>query len=125
MNKYLSIANAVLTVPFGIAALIAPAAVFSGFGIELDPGAELIARGYAATCIGYGLIFWLLRDNSFPNVTKALLLGSILFNLIEATIQCIGGLAGTASPGIWGTALAHSLMTLLSISAYFRQNKIT
>jgi hypothetical protein len=123
MNKFLLIANAALTVPFGIAALIAPTAVFSGFGIVLDPGAQLIARGYAATCIGYGIIFFLLRENSLANVTKALLLGSILFNLIETIIQGIAGLSGTASPGIWGTTLAHCIMTLLSVVAYLRQNK--
>jgi hypothetical protein len=123
MYKFLFIANAVLTLPFGIAGLIAPVAVFSGFGIALDPGAQLIARGYAATSIGYGIIFLFLRENSNPTVSKALLSASILFNLIEALIQGIGGTAGTASPAIWGTVSAHAIMTLLGILAFLKQNK--
>lgn len=123
MNKFLFIANAVLTLPFGIAALIAPVAVFAGFGIALDPGAQLIARGYAATCIGYGCIFLLLRKNKSAEVTKALLSGSILFNLIETLIQGMAGMTGTASPGIWGTVLAHAVMTLLSVVAFLKPTK--
>jgi len=113
----------VLTLPFGIAALIAPAAVFSGFGIVPDAGAQLIARGYAATCIGYGTIFLLLRKNGDPAVAKALLAGSLLFNLIETLIQGMGGATGTASPGIWGTVTAHGIMTLLSALALLKRSQ--
>jgi hypothetical protein len=123
MNKFLFIANAVLTLPFGVAGLIAPVAVFAGFGIALDSGAQLIARGYAATSIGYGCIYFLLRDNSDSGVIKALLLASLLFNLIETVIQSMGGAMGIASPAVWGTVLAHAIMSLFSAWAFLKKQK--
>lgn len=114
MEKFIRIANAVLTLPFGIAALAAPAPVFAGFGVALDAGGQLIARGYAATCIGYGAVFLLSRANADPALGKALLIGSLLFNGIETAIQGMAGAAGTALPAIWGTVIAHAVMTVLS-----------
>jgi hypothetical protein len=43
--KGLFIANALLTFPFGVAALAAPAPLFAQFGLRLDATAQLIARG--------------------------------------------------------------------------------
>ena len=121
MKKFLLIANAVLTLPFGIAALISPGAVFSGFGISLDPGAQLIARGYAAACIGYGLVFLLLRGTPDTNVIRVLFLASLFFNAIEAVIQGMAGTAGVASAAIWVTVAAHVVMALISVMALIRR----
>jgi hypothetical protein len=121
MKKFILIANAVLTLPFGIAALISPVAVFSGFGIPLDPGAQLIARGYAATCIGYGLIFLLLQGSQDNTVARALILASLFFNAIEAVIQGMAGAAGVANAPIWITVAAHTVIALLSVMTLIRQ----
>lgn len=57
MTKQIFLANSLLTLPFGIIALAIPGEIFSAFGITLDTGGQLIARGYAATLVGYGLVF--------------------------------------------------------------------
>jgi hypothetical protein len=120
MRKFIFIANAVLVLPFGIAALAAPGAVFAGFGLALDPGAQLIARGYAATSLGYGIVFLLLRNTTQGETARALLAASTVFNLIEFLIQAVAGTTGIASPAVWGTVVAHGIMTVLSALAFLR-----
>jgi hypothetical protein len=119
MRKFIYIANAALTLPFGVAALIAPATVFAGFGLSLDAGGELIARGYAAACLGYGWLFWMLRKTNEPAATRALLSAAVIFNLVETLIQGAAALGGGVLPAIWGTVGAHAVMTALCLYALF------
>jgi len=113
MSKILFTINAILTLPFGIIALFFPEAVFEGFGIVLNDGGQLIARGYAATLIGFGLLFFLFRNESKSEFIKPLLLSALIFNSIEAIIQGIAGINSVALPVIWGTVVAHSIMAIL------------
>jgi hypothetical protein len=113
MTRVLFLVNALLTLPFGLVALFAPAAIFAGFGLTLDPGGALVARGYAATCLGYGVVFLLLRKTTEPAVTRALLAAAVIFNLVETVIQGTAAQAGTAQPVIWVTVGAHALTASL------------
>jgi hypothetical protein len=54
MVRLLFIVNTLLTLPFGVLALAAPSALFAQFGIQLDAGGALIARGYGATLVAFG-----------------------------------------------------------------------
>ena len=121
MVKLLLIVNALLTLPFGIAALAAPAEVFAQFGLTLDPAGSLIARGYSATLVGYGLVLWLLRRTSEAAVVKPLLLSAVAFNGIEAVIQGVAGVQGVALPIIFANVGLHGVVCLACLFAYPRQ----
>ncbi|MCJ7468414.1 MAG: hypothetical protein MUO53_17175 [Maribacter sp.] len=112
--RWLFLGNSIVTLPFGILALLKPAAMFSTFGIPLDVGGQLIARGYGATLVGYGLIFLLMRNTIDAGMGKSLLFASFVFNLLEAVIQLAGVVEGTAVSLIWGTILIHVLFAMLS-----------
>ena len=123
MAKPLFIANAVLTLPFGIVGLIIPGPVFALFGIDLDPGGQLIARGYAATLLGYGTAFAVVRNaaaDGQPTTLRGLLLASALFNLAETVIPAIGGAGGLTSALVWVTVAAHGVIGILSVVALLR-----
>ena len=117
MTKRLFLANAALTLPFAVAALAAPALLFAAFGLELDTAGELVARGYAATLLGYGIVFFALRDVTNVQVQRALFLGSAAFNLVEALVQTGAGIDGVTSSVVWFTALLHLLLGVLSVAA--------
>jgi hypothetical protein len=121
MDKLLLIVNTLLTLPFGIAALAAPVQVFAQFGLKLDFGGALIARGYAATLIGYGLVLWLLRNTTETTVVKPLLISLVAFNAIEAVIQGVAGAEGIASPVIFTNVVLHGLVCGACAYAYFKQ----
>ncbi|MGE0313385.1 MAG: hypothetical protein AB7P21_17380 [Lautropia sp.] len=121
MIKLLLIVNTLLTFPFGVAALAAPAEVFAQFGVKLDAGGSLVARGYAATLVGYGLALWLLRDAGEAKVTRPLLLSLVAFNAIEAIIQGLAGVQGIAMPIIFANAALHAVVCAACGYAYLRR----
>lgn len=116
--KLLLVVNTLLTLPFGVAALAAPVEVFAQFGVALDPGGALVARGYAATLVGYGLALWLLRNRTEAAIARPLLLSAVAFNAIESVIQGIAGAQGIALPIIFGNAGLHALVAGVCAFAY-------
>ncbi|GAA4409911.1 hypothetical protein [Quisquiliibacterium transsilvanicum] len=118
MVKLLLVINTLLTLPFGIDALAAPAEVFAQFGLKLDAGGALVARGYAAALVGYGLLLWLLRHTRDRAVARPLLLSMVAFNGIEAVIQGLAGVQGTALPVILANVVVHGLVCAACLYAY-------
>ncbi|MGE0278955.1 MAG: hypothetical protein AB7R40_26480 [Nitrospiraceae bacterium] len=111
MAKHLVIVNIILTVPFGVAALASPQPLFAQFGVGLSDAGVLVARGYAATLIGYGVLLWGVRDAEGKGVLKFLLLSVALFNGIEAVIQAVAAFAGIAAGAIYVNVVIHALVT--------------
>lgn len=109
--------TAVLAVPFGIAALIAPDFVFAQFGVKLDVPAQGVARGYAATALGLGITAFLLRNVKDTAARRALLVGALVFNLAELFAQLPLWWGGHANASIWGTIVGHVIGTVLCVMA--------
>lgn len=121
MVKTLFVLNALLTFPFGALALAAPAAVFAPFGLQLDAGGALIARGYGATLVAYGLVVYLQREASDGRIVRAFLLSMAVFNSIEAIIQGVAGATGIAATIIFGNVAIHAVVAALCVAAWSRQ----
>lgn len=121
MVKSLFILNALLTFPFGVLALAAPAALFAQFGLQLDAAGELIARGYGATLVAYGVVLYLERRSADRRTVRPFLLSMALFNSIEAVIQGIAGVQGIAATMIFGNVVIHAVVAVLSVIALSRQ----
>ena len=123
MTKIIFTISALQTLPFGLGAIIAPTWLFSQFGVSLDPPGELIAQGYGATLIGFGLVLWGLRSVQLLETRLWLLGGLVLFNAVEATIQFRGGIAGTALPIIFGNVGLHAAMAIACLVGLLRARK--
>ena len=121
MVKLLLIINTLLTLPFGVVALAAPVEVFAQFGLSLDPGGALVARGYSATLIAYGLSLWMLRGTTDATTTRVLLISVVVFNAVEAVIQGVAGAQGIALPVIFGNVALHAAVCIVCLIAYFRR----
>ena len=120
MTKIIFIISTLQTFPFGLSAVLFPRTLFFQFGITLDPAGELLAQGYGATLIGFGLVLWGLRNTQDRTVQFWLLTGLAAFNAIEATIQLMGGVAGTAGPIIFGNVGVHAAMIIVCLAALLR-----
>ncbi|MGE0484942.1 MAG: hypothetical protein AB7Q81_12445 [Gammaproteobacteria bacterium] len=115
MIKMLVRANLLLTLPFGVAALVNPEPLFLQFGVALSAPGALVARGYAATLIGYGILLWGVREVVDPDVLPALLLSIVLFNGLEAAVQAIAAVQGVAAGAIYLNVAIHLLVTAWAI----------
>ncbi len=114
MLKLLLTISALQTVPFGIGAVLAPGALFGQFGVSLNSAGELMARGYGATLIGYGITLWGLRASLSLTSELYTCVGLALFNAIEAFIQFNAGFNGGAHPIIFGNAGLHAVLAVAS-----------
>ena len=117
MVKYLLVLNGLLTLPFGIAALAMPTALFAQFGLQLDAAGNLIARGYGATLVAYGLALLLMRATVDARTVKVLLSSMAAFNAIEAIIQAIAGMEAVAQPVIFVTVATHAILCIACLVA--------
>ena len=117
MVRILLYLNILLTLPFGIAALVNPDGLFSEFGLFLDAAGSLVARGYGATLVGFGTSLLLLRKTTDPGVVRSLVVALFLFNLIEATIQGIAGLHGVAHTVIFLNVSLHGSVAVTCLVA--------
>ena len=112
--RALFIANAVVVLPVAVLGLIDPVGFFTLLGIALDAGGAVVARAYASTLLGLGIVYLLLRDASEPRTVLALVVGSLLFHVAETAVQAASGLAGTTSSMIWATLAVHAAMAVAS-----------
>ena len=115
--------NALLTLPFWLLALVVPEFMFAQFGLQLDAAGALIARGYAATLIGYGLVLWLNRNTGNPLIAGSFLLSMTAFNVIETLIQGIAGFQGIASAIIFGNVIIHGGVAGACVATFLKLKK--
>ena len=119
----LFLANASLTIPFGVVGLVAPAFTFGQFGlVDIDVATKTLVRGYASAALGFGLVAWQLRD--VPQAEHALLVASMVFNLAEAVLQshAVASQAGFNNM-VWTTLLSHGALGLWSVYKFISQLK--
>ncbi len=120
MVRIICILTAILVIPFGIAAVLAPAMVFGQFGMTIDVVGAVVARGYGATALGYGIVFLMLRNAVERGVVLALLVGALVFNGLEVLVQVPFAFAGLANAMIWVTICGHALVGGLAAVALVR-----
>jgi len=110
------IANATLCALFGVGFLAAPAMQFATFGGQSSPLAEMVARVYGASLLGYAITSWLARKAEPSSARNGIVVGNILFHLVGAGMLMTGMRAGTIN-AIGGLAVVLSLLLALGFVA--------
>jgi hypothetical protein len=90
-------AKAIISLVFGIGFVAIPAAVWSMYGVTLDPVGILMTRFVAACLIGIGLICWITRNadfNTLKGITLSLFIGDTIGFIVALSGQ-LGGLMNT------------------------------
>ena len=121
--RNLFVGNVCATLPFGVAAFLAPSFVFQQFGVTLDAASQVVTRGYAAAALAYGFIMLQLRD--VPEAEPTLLRASAIFNVAEVLLQGHAATAKTAgfNDMIWVTLLQHLVLGVWSVWLLLAHNK--
>jgi hypothetical protein len=111
------VVKAIISLAFGIAFVLVPAAVMSWYGVTLDPFGIFMARFVGACLIGIGLICWLDRSadhDALQGITLALFIG----DTIGFIIALLGQLSGLMNALGW-VIVAIWLLLALGLG-YFR-----
>jgi hypothetical protein len=95
---------------FGIGLLVAPIPFLAIYGLELNPGGELISRILGSALTAYAVIYATLRDFD-SGAARAVLLGSVIYNVVDVIVATGGVLAGTANALGWAVVVLHVFLT--------------
>ncbi len=109
--------KAIISLAFGIGFLVIPAAVWSIYGVALDPAGILMTRFLGACLTGIGLICWLAR-NADSNTLKGVTLSLCIADTIGFIVALSGQLSGIMNTLGW---IIVAIWLLLALGlAYFR-----
>jgi hypothetical protein len=105
------VVKAVISLAFGIAFALVPAAVMSLYGVTLDLGGAYMARFLGACLIGIGLICWLDR-NANPQVLQGITLALCIGDTVGFIVALLGQLSGLANALGWVNVFIWLLLAL-------------
>jgi hypothetical protein len=88
---------------FGLALLVFPTTMLSGFGLAVPTEAKDLSRDVGATLIGLGVINWMAR-NATGEPLRALLVGNVVVQALELVVNgyeiVVGDLPTQAAGGL-------------------------
>jgi hypothetical protein len=93
---------AVFYLVFGLNLLFIPSLFMSVFGCPLDAQGMLVARVLGSALVALGVIHFMLRNSKVPGPEIiALIIFSLLFNLVDVPIMVSGTVAGVMNALGW------------------------
>jgi hypothetical protein len=105
--KRLFVAGAVLSVLFGLGFVLDPQLVIEQHGMTANDGFRMMMRPMGGALLGYGMIFWWVRNAQASAALRAILRGSFLFHLIAFGGTAYGLATGVMNAMGWGPVLIH------------------
>jgi hypothetical protein len=99
--KTLFIANAIVSLPFGIGSVLAPHRFLSLFGATLGTAGAYMMQYAGAWLIGIGLLTWLTRDAAESEAGRGIAQALLVAYLVALVVSVLAQLAGVLSPLGW------------------------
>jgi hypothetical protein len=118
LPAFLGLAGA-LSILFGLEFLLIPEMALAQYGVPTEPHNLMQSRYFGSTLLAFGLLLWLARGAQEAAVQRALLLASVVGNLIGlllslwARFNGLQGLLAWLSAGVYGALLLGALYYLL------------
>jgi len=109
--KLLFIANAVVSVPFGIGSVLAPHLFLSLFGATLGPAGALMMQHGGAWLIGIGLLTWSTRNAAESQAGRGISLALLIAYLLALAASVLGQLAGVLNILGWMPVLIQAFFS--------------
>jgi hypothetical protein len=92
--RHLFIANAVVSLPFGVGCVLVPHLFLSLFGAELGPAGALMMQYGGAWLIGIGLLTWFTREAAESGTGRSIALALLVAYAVAFLVSLLGQLAG-------------------------------
>jgi len=109
--------KAIISLLFGIGFIAIPTAVWSVYGVTLDPSGIIMTRFFGACLLGIGLICWVTRNADF-NTLKGIMLSLCIADTIGFILALSMQLSGMVNALGW---INVAIWLLLALGlGYFR-----
>jgi len=118
LSAFLGLAG-VLGILFGLEFLLIPDVALAQYGVPTEPHNLMQSRFFGSTLLSFGLLLWLARGAQEAAVQRALLIASVVGNLVGVVLSLwsrfngLQGILAWLSVGIYGALLLGSLYFLL------------
>jgi hypothetical protein len=118
LSAFLGLAG-VLGIVFGLEFLLIPDMALAQYGVPTEPHNLMQSRFFGSTLLAFGLLLWLARGAQEAAVQRALLIASVVGNLVGVVLSLwsrfsgLQGILAWLSVGIYGALLLGALYFLL------------
>jgi len=114
--KLVCIANAVLSIAFGIAFVVAAEPAMGMYATEGAPGLTplglLITNLFGAALIGFGVVAFQARDAADSVARRAIALGFVVGNTIATVLAVLGVTSGASNALGWSTVALYAIFAV-------------
>lgn len=119
--RTIATANAIASVVFGLAALLAPTALASLYAITFDNAAVYVARLLGGSYVGYAIASFLTRDTSDRATRRAIAAANVFAWATGCVVSTFAQVQGLANGFGWATAALELLFAIAWIRAYLAE----
>lgn len=105
--------SAIVSVAYGLAALLVPNALGSLFGITYDTAAVYAGRLLGGSYIGYGIANFMTRDTADPLTRRAISAGNAFAWAVGLIVSTMAQLEGLSNAMGWTTVILALAFTVV------------
>lgn len=122
LSAFLGLAGA-LAIIFGLEFLLIPELALAQYGVPTEAHNVMQARYFASTLLAFGLLLWLTRGTQEAATQRALLLASVVGNLIGLLLSVWSRLAGLQSPLAWLSVIIYGALCIGALMFLLRPSR--
>ena len=104
--------NAVVTVLFGFAFVLAPTAAGAVYGVPPDPHTALILQFFGSALIGVAVVQWLGKDFRDWEAMRGVLIASAVGDVIGLGVNLLGTFHGLLNGMAWTTTIVYAVFLI-------------
>ena len=105
-------ASAIVSVLYGLAALLVPNALASLFGVAIDTLAEYEGRLLGGAYLGYAFVNFLTRDTADPLTRRAIAAANTIAWAVGLVVLTLGQLQGLGNGIAWTSVIVALVFTV-------------
>lgn len=113
--------TAILMLAFGVGFVLLPETVFSVYGVFLDPGGLMLARVAGAAILALGVLAWLARNSSVPEVNRVAVIALFCFFAVKSLVTLLAQLSGVFNGLGWSILAIDIPLALFYAAVVFRR----
>jgi hypothetical protein len=106
-------ASAIVSVVYGLAALLVPNALASLFGVAMDTLAEYEGRLLGGAYLGYALVNFLTKDTADPLTRRAIAAANAVAWAVGLVVLTLGQLQGLSNAIAWTSVVVALVFTVV------------
>jgi len=110
--RYVFIANAVISLVFGIVAILFPTQFVGAYGGKIDDVGIVLTRIIGGTLIGLGAVAWFVRNAPASEIRRGVVMGFMIGFAVLSVVYIIGAFGPAGTPQDWFNVALALLFTI-------------